>query len=389
MAETAIGICCRQVGKSDPFFPRNPMRLVSREIKKIADEVLMNGHITFRMRPSMPLLETDLGAKIEALRRLNAALGSSPERFIHYTMVVDCNAGGTALIAPPLSFLAQLCTIGIRIKLTVRVVGKQNAGISSGWQRETVSLDTVVPLPNVTRLYVSEINVTTASMLHWLLSCCGGVSAASGARGQIADGELTSGLEAFTYMGRTLAEQDMAALMGQLARLNLKSLAFDQDNIKSLVLKELPALTSLTKLDLSKNNLRRSAELFATVLAPLTHIRDLNLASNRLSSVLGTIASAFPPALTRLDLSANGLGDNISATSDLLSRLPALTSLNLSFNALCDKGAQALPLSRLTALTMLDIQNNDISSTWTPGVPWLVRCGSHKVGDTVKGFCSV
>jgi len=349
MAETAIGICCRQVGMFDYLFPSKLLlRLVSHKIKEYADEMLMNCHSSFRMRPSMPLLETDLDAKLEALRRLSAALGSSPERLIHYTMVVDCNAGGTALIAPPLSFLAQLCTIGIRIKLTVRVVGKQHAGVSSsGWQRETVSLDTVVLLPSVTQLYVSDVNVTTASMLHWLLSCCGGVSATSGV------GELTSGLEAFTYMGRTLAEQDMAALMGQLARLpKLKTLTFDQDNIKSLVLKGLPAITSLTKLDLSKNNLRRSAELFATVLASLTHIRDLNLASNRLSSVLDTIAGAFPPALTRLDLSANGLGDNISATSYLLSRLPALTSLNLSFNALCDKGAQALPLSRLTTLTI-------------------------------------
>jgi len=385
MEEIAIGICC-QAGEFvyDPWTLLK-LRRVSCGIKKRADEALGDELKSQRWYSSfrVPLsLETNLSPMIKDLRRFCAALGGPPACFIlNYTMVVDCSArNGTALIAPPLSFLAQLCTIGIRIMLTARVVGKHDGiCIGGGRQRETVSLDTVVLLPSVTQLCVSGKDAATKSVLQWLLSCCSS-----------ADGKAPLWLEAVTFMEYTLTRQGATALMSQLARLpGLKILNLPQNTLEGLTLKELPALTSLTELDLSINYLHRSVERFATALAPLTRIRRLNLASNCLGGVLGTIASAFPPALTGLDLSANGLGFDRLAIADLLSRLPALTSLDLSFNALRVKGARALPLSRLTALTLLDITNNGIledSPSWVPGVPWLARRGPHEIGDTVKGF---
>lgn len=64
----------------------------------------------------------------------------------------------------------------------------------------------------------------------------------------------------------------------------------------------------------------------------------------------------------------------------------ALTTLNLSYNHLRNKGTHGLPLSRLTALTLLDLTANEISPNWAPiGVPWLVR-HCDDVGGKGKGF---
>jgi len=361
-AETAIGIYC-QIGEFNYYLPWAlrtllKLRLVSREIKKKADEslggMLSSKHCYSSFKKPPITLETDLSTMIEDLRRLCATLGGPPSRFIlGLTIDIKCNAAGTAIIAPPLSFLAQLCTIGVRIRLAAREVSSGGGGC----QRETVSLSTVVLLPGVTEL---SSNASTASVLHWLLRCVG---------------TTPPGLEAFTYMGRTLTRKGAAVVMDQLSRQpRLKSFIFTQYTIKWLVLKKLTALASLTRLDLSSNRLNRSPALFAAALAPLTRIQRLDLSSNFLGGELSVIAGAFPPALKELNLSANGLSANISAVSDLLSRLPALTALNLSFNDLRDEGALSLPLSRLTALTMLNLQNNGISPTWAPaGMPWLTR----------------
>lgn len=360
-AETAIGIYC-QIGEFNYYLPWAlrtllKLRLVSREIKKKADEslggMLSSKHCYSSFKGPPITLETDLSAMFEDLRRFCAALGGPPSRFIlGLTIGIKCNAADTAIIAPPLSFLAQLCTIGVRIRLAAREMSS-----GGGCQRETVSLNTVVLLPSVTELFS---NVSTKSVLHWLLSCVG---------------TAPPGLEAFTYMGRALTREGAAVVMDQLSRQpRLKSFIFTQYTIECLVLKKLKALTSLTRLDLSSNCLNRSPALFAAALAPLTRIQRLDLSSNSLGGELSVIAGAFPPALKELNLSANGLGANISAVSDLLSRLPALTALNLSFNDLRDEGALSLPLSRLTALTMLNLQNNGISPTWAPaGMPWLTR----------------
>jgi hypothetical protein len=368
-AETAIGIYC-QIGEFNYYLPWTlrtllKLRLVSREIKKKADESLggmLSSKYCYSSFKGPPItLETDLSAMFEDLRRLCAALGGPPSRFIlGLTIGIKCNAAGTAIIAPPLSFLAQLCTIGVRVRLAAREVSSGGGG---GCQRETVSLSTVVLLPGVTEL---SSNASTASVLHWLLRCVG---------------TSPPGLEAFTYMGRALTRKGAAVVMDQLSRQpRLKSFIFTQYTIEGLVLKKLTALASLTRLDLSSNRLNRSPALFAAALAPLTRIQHLDLSSNCLSGELSDIAGAFPPALTELNLSANGLGANISAVSDLLSRLPALTSLNLSFNDLRDEGALSLPLSRLTALTILNLQNNGISPTWAPaGMPWLTRQGDNSI----------
>ncbi|NDE98824.1 MAG: hypothetical protein EB034_11195 [Verrucomicrobia bacterium] len=378
-AEKALGLCC-QVGTFyyDPWALLK-LRLVSREIKNHADvalgDELSSGHwfSSFRGPPKM-LTETNLGAMYEGLRRFCASLGVAPARFIlSHTMIVDCSArNGTAVIAPPLSFLAQLCTIGVRIALTVRVVGRRD-GICSSWQSETVSLNKVVPLPSLFEIHVSGRDAATKTALLWLLSC----SASS----------APPCLEVVTFMGYTLTEQSAAALMGLLAgQPRLKSLSLPQNTLSGLTLKELPTLTTLIQLDLSANYLNRSAELFAAALAPLPQIQRLNLSSNGLCGHLRTIASSFPPALTSLDLSANELGYDRSALGELLMQQTALTTLNLSYNHLRNKGTHGLPLSRLTALTLLDLTANEISPNWAPvGVPWLVR-HCDDVGGKGKGF---
>lgn len=260
-AEKALGLCC-QVGTFyyDPWALLK-LRLVSREIKNHADvalgDELSSGHwfSSFRGPPRM-LTETNLGAMYEGLRRFCASLGVAPARFIlSHTMIVDCSArNGTAVIAPPLSFLAQLCTIGVRIALTVRVVGTRDC-ICSSWQSETVSLNKVVPLPSLFEIHVSGRDAATKTALLWLLSC----SASS----------APPCLEVVTFMGYTLTEQSAAALMGLLAgQPRLKSLSLPQNTLSGLTLKELPTLTTLIQLDLSANCLNRSAELFAAALAP-------------------------------------------------------------------------------------------------------------------------
>ena len=385
IGENALGLCCQAGGFDYDPWTLLLLRQVSHEVKKQADEALgdelSSGHWfnAFRGPPKMLLSETNLDAMYERLRRFCAALGGPPARFtLIHTMIVDCSArNGMVVIAPPLSFLSQLCTIGVRIILKARAVGMKEA-ICSSWQSETVPLDRVAPLPSVAEIDVSGRDAATKSVLLWLLSCSSAESAAPLC------------LEVVTFVGYTFTRQGMAALMALLARQpRLKTLSLPQNTIEGSTLKELPALTSLTQLDLAANYLNRSAELFAAALAPLPRIQRLNLSSNGLGTLgnLGTITSSFSPALTSLDLSANELSShNKSALVDLLMRLTALTTLNLSYNSLRDKGARALPLSRLTALTLLDLTVNKISPNWVPaGVPWLVR-HSDDVGDKGKGF---
>ena len=113
-----------------------------------------------------------------ALREAPALLGAPalagpPAQFsLSYDMVLDyrrrCRSASRCVTALPLARIVELCNIGVRVILTIRLVGGREA--PRRWLSKVGSL-TEVALPNLTELYIWGHEVASEKVLGWLVRC--------------------------------------------------------------------------------------------------------------------------------------------------------------------------------------------------------------------------
>ncbi len=130
-------------------------------------------------------------------------------------------------------------------------------------------------------------------------------------------------------------------------------LNFRGSGIESLKAGDLSGLTSLTNLDLSRNQLSVIPE---SIFADLTNLESLNLAYNQLSSLPEELFSGLT-GLTVLDLSRNQL---VTLPENVFSGLSSLEDLDLWFNQLVTLPANVF--SGLESLEYLDLEVNKLES---------------------------
>jgi Leucine-rich repeat (LRR) protein len=262
-------------------------------------------------------------------------------------MEVDCRRRFKNLTALQLSSLVELCNTGVRVGITIRVLGGNKRGcISRKWQSQIESMQ-VISLPGLTDLYLSGKEAATQPVIEWFLRC-----------GMPQLGQLSyialpwaRSLRCAPY-----AAPGLICKFGDLPMLT--SLCLAQNGLARRSIQLLKALTGLTKLDISANPLYPDEmHDLASTLYSLTQLVELDMSLDYLlDNGLAVVAPAIPKSITRLDLSSNQLGiDGGESLAGLI--LPSLTWLNLSSNAL---GASMLQLSSLTNLTALDLSNNGL-----------------------------
>jgi hypothetical protein len=264
-------------------------------------------------------------------------------------MEIDCRRRFKNLAALQLSSLVELCNIGVRVGITIRVLGGNKRGcISRKWKSRIESMQ-VISLPGLTELSLSGKEAATQPVIEWFLRC----------------GMPQLGL--LSYIALPWAwlrccpwrAPGLTCKFGGLPMLT--SLCLAQNALARDSIQLLKALTGLTTLDISANPLYPDENHdLASTLYSLTQLVALDMSLNYLrDDGLAIIAPAIPKSVTRLDLSSNRLGiDGGGSLAGLL--LPSLTWLNLSSNALGVEGASMLQLSSLTNLTALDLSNNGL-----------------------------
>ena len=349
----ALAFCCQSGGfDTDTLLL---IRRLSRNSKCAADKALgiklssEQGGPAFRgTQRSMDGEPIQTG---QALRHLCAALGRAPAQCIlSYRMEIDCRRRFKNLAALQLSSLVELCNIGVRVGITIRVLGGNKRGcISRKWKSRIVSMQ-VISLPGLTELSLSGKEAATQPVMEWFLRC----------------GMPQLGLLSYIALpwARSLrcAPWTAPGLICKFGGLPmLTSLCLAQNGLARNSIQLLKALTGLTTLDISANPLYPDEmHDLASTLYSLTQLVALDMSSNYLrNNGLAIVAPAIPKSVTRLDLSSNRLGiDGGGSLAGLL--LPSLTWLNLSSNALGVEGASMLQLSSLTNLTALDLSNNGL-----------------------------
>jgi hypothetical protein len=87
-------------------------------------------------------------------------------------MVLDyrrrCHSASRCVTALPLARIVELCNIGVRVILTIRLVGGREA--PRRWLSKVGSLAEVA-LPNLTELYIWGHEVASQKVLGWLVRC--------------------------------------------------------------------------------------------------------------------------------------------------------------------------------------------------------------------------
>ena len=381
----ALILCCKSGGFDVPTLLK--IRQLSSQTKEAVNKAL--GEVLSSRRwpesasfwgppPGCDLIETG-----NRLRRLCAALGKPLTNFtLSYNMIVDCRSRRKIITALPLSFLAELCSVGFRVGLMVRVVsGKSNwqsASVSREFLTEVTSLRTKISLPYLTELYISGRDVATRNILMWLLQC-----------GMPQLNRLTCVAFTGTLLRATQYAPKLINMFSSLP--NLTSLNLAQNGLEGKSLQGLKMLTGLTSLNLAANPLYHDEmHYLVSVLDSLSQLGELNLSSNYFINGLTEVALAIPKTVTKLNLSSNSLGQYDVRESLANLTLPSLTWLDLSSNDLGVEGARMLPVTLLTSLTLLDLSRNGIleeSPSWTPAVPWLTCYASIDDVDSKKGIC--
>ena len=183
----ALILCC----KSGSFDVRTllTIRGLSRNAKYAADNALGaklgSGAASFS-GPS-PSMAADPCGSIRGLRSLCRALREGayapqgpalldappPAQFtLSYDMVLDyrrrCRSASRCVTALPLARIVELCNIGVRVILTIRLVGGREA--PRRWLSKVGSLAEVA-LPNVTELYIWGHEAASQQVLGWLVRC--------------------------------------------------------------------------------------------------------------------------------------------------------------------------------------------------------------------------
>jgi hypothetical protein len=296
---------------------------------------------------------------IHHLRRFCFALGRPPAHFtLSYDMDLDCRRRCRMITALPLSFMVELCNIGVRVGLSIRVAGGMG-GVGRKWQLKVASLRKDVSLTTLTELCISGQSTAAQVVMVWL-SRCG-----------------MPRLNRLTYVALRSSSYTpiLISHFGGLPMLTSLSLA--QNALSGRSLRALQKLTGLAALDISANPLYpdEMSDL-ASVLDSLQQLTELNMSSDYLRNGLAVVAPSIPKSVTWLDLSSNELC--LESLTGLI--LPSITWLNLSSNALGAYGAGMVQVTSLTNLVTLDLRNNgvlDESPSWEPAVPWLTHVGSR------------
>ena len=384
----ALSLCCKSGGFDVPTLLK--IRQLSSLTKGAADKAL-GKVLSSRKRPESasfwgppPGLRgcgpVDIGNR---LRRLCAALGNPPINFtLAYNMIVDCRRR-KIITALPLSFLTELCNVGIHVALMIRVVsGKSNwqsSGVNREFLTEVASLRTNISLPYLTELYISGRDVAAHHTLNWLLQC--GMPQLN----RLTHLAFTGTLLRARYCAPILINKFSSSLP------NLTSLSLPQNALSGRSIQALTVLTGLTSLNLAANPLyHEEMHQLVSVLDSLPQLSALDLSLNYFINGLAGVAPAIPKTVTKLNLSSNSLGLKGARESLANLTLPSLTWLDLSSNGLGVEGARMLPVTLLTSLTLLDLSRNGIlaeSPAWTPAVPWLTCYASVDDIDSKNGIC--
>jgi Leucine-rich repeat (LRR) protein len=140
----------------------------------------------------------------------------------------------------------------------------------------------------------------------------------------------------------TIDETALAAVADDIRQLHL------QQNTFTCIPAPLSQITFLTVLDLSRNNI----EIALTSPLSLPKLKDLRLATNKITSLNALIAHLTAPALQTLDVSNNRLNGTLPC---LHTTFPSLISLLAADNSLSVASA-----SSLTGLKIVNLANNDI-----------------------------
>nr|XP_036874996.1 leucine-rich repeats and immunoglobulin-like domains protein 1 isoform X2 [Manis javanica] len=138
------------------------------------------------------------------------------------------------------------------------------------------------------------------------------------------------------------------------------SLFLQHNKIRSMDGSRLKAYLSLEVLDLSSNNI---TEIHSTCLPHGLHIRELNLASNRIGTLESGAFDGLSRSLVMLRLSKN----RITQLPVKAFKLPRLTQLDLSRNRI--RLIEGLTFQGLDSLEVLKLQRNNISKL-TDGAFW-------------------
>jgi hypothetical protein len=100
------------------------------------------------------------------------ARGPPAQFSLSYDMVLDyrrrCRSVSRCVTALPLARIVELCDVGVRVILTIRLVGGREA--PRRWLSKVGSL-TEVALPNLTELYIWGHEVASQKVLGWLVRC--------------------------------------------------------------------------------------------------------------------------------------------------------------------------------------------------------------------------
>ncbi len=187
----ALIVCCNSGG----FDVRTllDIRVLSSHAKLAADKALgaeLGSGAAFFSGPS-PSMAADPCGSIRGLRSLchalrggayalrgpapreaPAQLGPPAQFALSYDMVLDyrrrCRSVSRCVTALPLARIVELCNIGVRVILTIRLVGGREA--PRRWLSKVGSLAEVA-LPNLTELYIWGHQAASQKVLGWLVRC--------------------------------------------------------------------------------------------------------------------------------------------------------------------------------------------------------------------------
>ena len=349
-----------------------------RPLTKLAELDLSENKLT-----SLPATLLNGLNSISTLKLVGNLLTSLPAGFFEGTDTLTTlslenqgnDAGETLLAAIPLTLRPQvtgttasvLLTTGAPTALTLTLSVTDGGSTSNSAAitidaGATTSSTVTVSSTSATVSPNAPTNVpATFTGLAWLTS--GSTSGASGicdrtdqvqaALLALVNGDTPSTASGYKYCGDVVTA-DLNGLSGTLdLRPDAPALAL-LPSITALKLGDFAALTALTTLDLSGNDIEA---LTAGLFTDLTDLTTLDLSGNDIEALADSRFSTLT-ALTSLDLSANQL---IRLGANTFAGLTKLETLNLRANQLREARIDAATLAPLTALTSLDLHGNELT----------------------------